>query len=172
MTDKQIAEIYNRNYKSVYRICLIYMKNKADAEDMTQNTFLRLISSGADFESAEHERAWLIRTSVNLCKNSLKSFWNKNVSFDEAMQVADLSGGAYNLIPDPDEIIKKVMALPPKLKAALYLYYYEGYNSEEIAGLMNKPASTIRGYLHRGRSALKKELSENTEEEELYNGIQ
>ena len=143
------------------------MKNKADAEDMTQNAFLRMLASGAAFESTEHERAWLIRTSVNLCKNSLKSFWNKNVTFGEAAE-PDLSGGAYNLIPDPDETLKKVMALPPKLRTALYLYYYEGYNSEEIAGLMNKPASTIRGYLHRGRSALKKEI----ETEELYNGIQ
>jgi RNA polymerase sigma-70 factor (ECF subfamily) len=70
------------------------------------------------------------------------------------------------IMPDPDETLKKVMSLTPKLKTALYLYYYEGYNTEEIAGLMKKPASTIRGYLHRGRQAIKK----NIETEEIYNG--
>jgi len=140
----------------------MYMKNKADTEDMTQTTFLRLISSGVNFENHEHERAWLIRTAVNLCKNSLKSFWNKTVAFDEAVD-SEIS----QFIPDPDETLKKVMALTPKLKTALYLYYYEGYNTEEIAGLMSKPVSTVRGYLHRGRSALKKKI----ETEEICNAL-
>ncbi|MCL2693477.1 MAG: RNA polymerase sigma factor [Oscillospiraceae bacterium] len=161
-TSREITDIYNRNYKSVYRVCFMYMKNKADTEDMTQNTFLRLISSGVVFENDEHERAWLIRTSVNLCKNSLKSFRNKTVPYDDGLDTSFINV----IMPDPDETLKKVMSLTPKLKTALYLYYYEGYNTEEIAGLMKKPASTIRGYLHRGRQAIKK----NIETEEIYNG--
>jgi RNA polymerase sigma-70 factor (ECF subfamily) len=136
----------------------MYMKHAADAEDMTQNTFMRLMAGTAGFESSEHERAWLLRTAINLCKNSLKSWRSKTVEFDERY----LPG--YT-IPEPDETLKKVMALSPKLKTALYLYYYEGYNSEKIAELMGKPASTIRGYLHRGRNAVKKEI----ETEEQYN---
>jgi RNA polymerase sigma-70 factor (ECF subfamily) len=138
------------------------MKNKADTEDMTQNTFLRMISSGAVFETEEHERAWLIRAAINLCKNSLKSFRNRTVAFDEAVD-SELS----QYIPDPDETLKKVMALPPRQKAALYLHYYEGYSCEEIAGFMNKPASTVRGWLHRGRNSLKKEI----ETEGVYNAL-
>jgi len=167
-SNREITEIYNRNVKSVYRVCFMYMKNKADTEDLTQTTFLRLISSGVNFENYEHERAWLIRTAVNLCKNSLKSFWNKTVAFDEALDSGN--SGMYE-IPDPDETLKKVMALTPKLKTALYLYYYEGYNTEEIAGLMSKPVSTVRGYLHRGRSALKSKLEKENETEGLYNAL-
>jgi RNA polymerase sigma-70 factor (ECF subfamily) len=140
----------------------MYMKNTADTEDMTQNTFLRMISGGVIFESPEHERAWLIRTGVNLCKNSLKSFWNKTIAFDES-----IDSQLNEFIPDPDETLKKLMSLSPKLKTALYLYYYEGYNTEEIAALMGKPASTIRGYLHRGRSALKNQI----ETEDIDNAL-
>ncbi|MCL2076902.1 MAG: RNA polymerase sigma factor [Oscillospiraceae bacterium] len=163
-TNSQITEIYNRNYKSVYRVCFMYMKNKADTEDMLQNTFLRLISSGTLFENPEHEKAWLIRAAVNLCKNSLKSFWNnKTVAFDEGID----SSGKYEFIPEPDQTLQKVMALPPKLKTTLYLYYYEGYSSEDIAKIMGKPSATIRGYLHRGRGALRKQL----ETEAFCNGM-
>ena len=157
-TNNDITEIYNRNYMSVYRVCFMYMKQTADTEDMTQNTFVQMISSGVVFENPEHERAWLIRTAINLCKNSLKSWRNRNIALDES------NAPSYTL-SEPDETLQKVLTLPPKLKTTLYLYYYEGYNTEEIAGLMRKPSSTIRGYLHRGRQALRKEL----EEEDIFN---
>ena len=163
-SNKEVTDIYKRNYKSVYRICFMYMKKTADTEDMTQNAFMRIITNNVVFENLEHERAWLIRTAINLCKNSLKSWWNKTAAFEESMD------SGYS-IPDPDETLKKVMALPPKLKTALYLYYYEGYNTEEISELMNKPSSTVRGYLHRGRKSLKIEIEKEIETEGLYNAL-
>jgi len=134
------------------------MKNKADTEDMTQNTFLKLVQRGEVFQNLEHEKGWLIRTAVNLCKNSLKSLWNKTIAFDE-----QLDSDMFTIIPETDETLVRVMKLSPKLKTALYLYYYEGYCTAEIAGIMNKPESTIRGYLHRGRKTLKKEIENETE---------
>ena len=71
-TDKEIAEIYKRHSKTVYRVCFAYMKNPADTEDAVQDTFFQLIKSGPAFESEEHEKAWLIRTATNIC-NSPKS---------------------------------------------------------------------------------------------------
>ena len=70
-TGKVIAEIYNRQVDTVYRICFSFMKNQADTEDMVQETFLRLLSSGVIFQSEEHEKAWLIVTASNLCKDLL-----------------------------------------------------------------------------------------------------
>lgn len=69
-TDKEIAEIYKRHSKTVYRVCFAYMKNPADTEDAVQDTFFQLIKSGPAFESEEHEKAWLIRTATNICKMS------------------------------------------------------------------------------------------------------
>jgi RNA polymerase sigma-70 factor (ECF subfamily) len=142
----------------------MYMKNKADTEDMTQNTFLRLTSSGKVFDTPEHARAWLIRTAINICKNSLKSIWSKRITFDEWADGSDFKcesvdySTRYGTIPEPDETLMKIMKLPPQLKTALYLYYYESYTTPEIAKMMNKPESTVRGYLHRGRETLKKEI--------------
>jgi len=162
----EITEIYHRNVDSVYRICFLYMKNKADSQDMTQNVFMKLIERAQTnhaeakgtgvFESREHETAWLIRTAVNLCKNSLKSLWRRQVSFEELI---DSPGGE---IKEPDETLPKLMKLPAKLKTALYLHYYEGYPTAEIAKMMGKTEINVRGYLHRGRKALKKELEENS----------
>ena len=71
-TDKEIIKIYDRQVDTVYRICYSFMKNAPEAEDMTQETFLRLISSGQKFDNERHEKAWLIVTASNLCKDSLK----------------------------------------------------------------------------------------------------
>lgn len=74
-TDREITEIYGRNVDTVYRVCYSFMRNKPEAEDMTQETFLRLIDSGKAFENQRHEKAWLIVTASNLCKDQLKRFY-------------------------------------------------------------------------------------------------
>jgi RNA polymerase sigma-70 factor (ECF subfamily) len=172
------AEIYNRNIDAVYRICFMYMKNKSDTEDMAQNTFLKLaeqIGTGMSsyFESTEHETAWLVRVAINTCKNSLKSVWNRRVSYDEWGEGEKTTAYGYNgayTITEPDETLEKLLNLPPKLKTALYLHYYEGYSTAEIAKMMNKPEPTVRGYMHRGRKSLKKVIEQeqaSSEEKEV-----
>jgi len=136
------------------------MKNKADTEDMTQNTFLKLATHGKAFENHEHETAWLIRVAINMCKNSLKSLWNRRVTLAEWE-----NPNGCTTIPEPDETLTRLMKLPGNLKTALYLHYYEDYSTAEIAKMMSKPEPTVRGYLHRGRKALKKQIET---EEEIY----
>jgi RNA polymerase sigma-70 factor (ECF subfamily) len=158
------TDIYERSADSVYRVCFMYMGNKQDTEDMTQNTFLKLAQHLREtgefaFNDSDHETAWLIRVAINTCKNSLKSRWNKRVAWDDWEVKGEAAygyNGAYTSIPEPDETLEKLMSLPPKLKTALYLYYYEGYSAAQIAKTTGKPESTVRGYLHRGRKALKK----------------
>jgi len=158
-TNEEITLIYNRNVDSVYRVCFVHMRNHADAEDMTADAFLKMIKRGVIFESPEHERAWLIRVAVNLCRNSFKSLWSKTLPLEE--------GDRTTFIPEPDEVLERVMKLPRDIKTALYLYYYEGYATADIARITGKPESTVRGYLHRGRGMLKKEI----EKEELTYGL-
>ena len=68
-TNEELAQIYNRHVTTVYNVCFMYMKNPHDTEDMVQNTFIRLMRDPTRFESEEHEKAWLIRTAINLCKD-------------------------------------------------------------------------------------------------------
>ncbi|NLL16615.1 MAG: RNA polymerase sigma factor [Clostridiales bacterium] len=149
-TDEELLEIYNRHVDTVYRVCYMYMKNKPDTEDMVQNTFIRLMRDKTVFQGDEHEKAWLIRTASNLCKDHLKSWWSqKTVGIDSATQLE--SEQAFTV----DETLEKVLSLPQKLKTVVYLYYYEGYSTGEIARMLGKNESTVRGYLHKSRKLLK-----------------
>lgn len=152
-TNKELSEIYDRHVKTVYRICFIYMKNQHDTEDMVQNTFIKLMKDNTKFQSEEHEKAWLIRTATNLCKDYFRSWWSKKrVSMDAA---AELATDESQLM---DDALKMVLALPDKYKTAIYMYYYEGYSTVEIAKILGKKESTVRGYLHTGRKLLKIEM--------------
>lgn len=148
-TDKEIAEIYQRHSKTVYRVCYSFMKHPADTEDAVQNTFFQLIKAGPVFDSHEHEKAWLIRTASNVCKNVLRSWWRKRDNLDENFKSNDAA---------MDDIFGVVMALPDKYKTVVYLYYYEGYSSVEISKALGKPQSTIRNHLHEARNILRSKL--------------
>ncbi len=158
-TDKEISEIYARHSKTVYRVCFAYMKNPADTEDALQETFFRLIKSGPAFESEEHEKAWLIRTAANICKNVLRNKWRRHENIEDFYDLA-----ASEKI-ETDDVFRAVTYLPEKYKTVVYLYYYEGYTSAEIAMILKKPQSTIRNYLHEARAMLKERLGDDFDEE-------
>lgn len=157
-TEKEITDIFVRNSNTVFRICFMYMKNTPDAEDAVQDTFLRLIKSGPFFESTEHEKAWLIRTAMNVCKNKLRHWWLKRENIEDL----------YELLQSEDVIIddlfREILSLPSKYKTVIFLHYYEGYTSAEIAGILKKPASTIRYWLSEARTLLKERIGEDYEE--------
>jgi len=128
------------------------MKNQHDTEDMVQNTFIKLMKDDTQFQSEEHEKAWLIKTATNLCKDHFRSWWSKRVSMDEVAELAVDDSLLSN------DALKMVLELPDKYKTAVYMYYYEGYSTVEIAKILGKKESTIRGYLHTGRKLLKLEM--------------
>jgi len=151
-TGKEITEIYNRQVDTVYRICYSFMKNTHDTEDMVQETFLRLISSGVGFVSEEHEKAWLIVTASNLCKDTLKKWWRKTEDID------DLTLGLQQPPFEIDHVLDAIMKLPADQKCAVYMYYYEGYSTLDIASYLRCPHATVRSRLSRARKTLKKKL--------------
>lgn len=159
-TDKEIAEIYTRHGKTVYRVCFAYMKNPADTEDAVQDTFFRLIKIAPVFDSEEHEKAWLIRTAANICKNVLRHWWRRRENIEDF----------YNLESsdkiETDDVFSAVTELPEKYKTVVYLYYYEGYTSVEIADILKKPQSTVRNYLHESRAILKERLGDDFDEKQ------
>ena len=151
-TGKEIAEIYNRQVDTVYRICYSFMKNTHDTEDMVQETFLRLMSSGIVFQSESHEKAWLIVTASNLCKDTLKKWWRKTED------ITDPSLGLHQPPFEVDCVLEAILKLPKDQKTVVYMYYYEGYSTADIARYLGCPHATVRSRLSRARKTLKSKL--------------
>jgi RNA polymerase sigma-70 factor (ECF subfamily) len=140
------------------------VKNQHDAEDMTSSTFIKLMRFDGSFESPEHEKAWLIRAATNTCKDFLKSVWARRTAIPDNMEYKPVGGSG--------EVLEEVLSLPEKYKLPIYLHYYEGYSTAEIAKMLKMYESTVRGRLHRGRKLLKLELEGNyNEKKSLRNSI-
>lgn len=152
MTDAAFEAAVERYADSVFRLAYSYLKNRADAEDVMQETLLKLY--GQSFENPDHERYWVIRVAVNECRRLLRSPWRKRTSPLEEAEAAALD------TPAQSELFRQVMALPPKYRAAIYLHYYEGYAVREIASLMGANPSTVQTWLMRARGQLKTTLKE------------
>jgi RNA polymerase sigma-70 factor (ECF subfamily) len=147
-----IQIIYSKYFKTIYHICYAYMKNSADAEDMVANTFLQLMQCSKPFENDEHIKAWLIRTAGNICKNELKSHKRKNLNIDDYEYLETEN------IAENNDVLDSVLNLPEKYKTVIYLFYYEGYQTAEIAEILKKREGTIRSLLSRGREMLRSVL--------------
>lgn len=146
-------ELYKRNYAAIYRVCYIYMQNQQDAEDCTEDAFLKVINTGMTFNNEDHERAWLTVTASNICKDKLKHWWRKKTE-----DIADHEDIAAEEKDAAGDVLEAVKALPAKYKEVVILFYYEGYKTEEIAKLVKKPASTVRNLLRDARAKLKTAL--------------
>ncbi len=144
---------YERNYKLVYRLCFTYMKNAAEAEDCTEDVFVKVLSGGYTFNDETHEKKWLTVTAMNLCKDRLRHWWRRKLTpIDEAPEIADEGAVLY------DETLDIVMKLPEKYKDVIYLYYYMDCKTDEIAQLLKKPPSTVRNHLKEARELLRRQI--------------
>ena len=148
-TNKEFIAVYNRHVDTVYRLCFSFMKNRADAEDLVQETFLRLLSERKVFENERHEKAWLIVTASNLCKDSLKKWWRRNENIEDIPSI-----GYEQTFADPG-ILKAILSLKADYKTVVYMFYYEGYTTAEIAEHLNCPEATVRSRLSRARAQLR-----------------
>ena len=155
MTDAAFEAAVERYGDTIFRLAYSYLKNRADAEDVMQETLLKLYRAGEPFESPEHQRYWLVRVAVNECKKLLRSPWCRRTDPLEAAPETAVWDS-----PAQSELFQQVMALPTKYRAAIYLYYYEGYAVREIAALMGANPSTVQTWLMRARGQLKKNLKE------------
>ena len=152
MQDKALLERrYRENFRTVWNVCLSFLKNPADVEDAVQETFLRLAREERGFADEEHVKAWLIHTAKNLCRDELRRWRRRELPLDEARNSAAPA-------PEIDETLAAVRELPEKYRMAIYLFYYEGLPVERISRLLDRRESTVRSDLRRGREALKKLL--------------
>ena len=137
----------------VYRLALVRTRSVADAEDVVQEVFLRCLKNNPVFESAEHQKAWLLKVALNCSKSLLGSaFRRHSVPEDAAGQLVSEDA------PTDSTVYDAVMRLPEKYRTAVHLYYYEDYSVKEIATIMRTTESTVKSWLHRARGMLKETL--------------
>lgn len=154
MNDEQFTRLVRRYIDTVFRVALNYLRNPADAEDIAQTVFEKLLREQRHFESDDHVRAWLIRVTVNECKKLLRSPWRKAEPLEDYLTSVSFDNPAHR------ELYRAVMSLPKKYRMAIYLHYYEGYSTREIGSVMGIPKNTVCSHLKRGRELLRKELQE------------
>lgn len=151
-TFEQAARAYG---DTLYRVAFHALGNRPDAEDVVQTVLLRLYEHRGAFESEEHRKRWLLRVAVNESRKLLRTFWRRRVvPLDEEWDA-----------PAPEdsrgrEVLEAVMALEPRYRVAVYLYYYEGCSVKEAAALMNARESTVQTWLQRAREKLRAALGE------------
>ena len=156
MEQKEMAAIYDRMKNTVYRTALSYCRNVQDAEDITHDVFLARFRHEDPFPNAELEKAWLLRVTINKCKNLLKSFRRRfTVPLDDAAHVC--------VTQDEHAVWDAVNALPAKYRIVIHLYYYEGYSVREIGTITDTSESAVQTQLYSARKMLKKTLGEELE---------
>lgn len=156
--EEYMNKAINEYSDMVYRIALTRTGIIENAEDVFQEVFIKLNQKMPKFKTKEHEKAWIIKVTINLSKNINTSAWNKKVvTLDENITFET---------KEQNEIFSVVCELPKNYKTVIYLSYYEGYKVKEIAKIMNKKEGTIKTWLSRARDILKNKLEGGFENEQ------
>ena len=146
-TFTHLAETY---MDMVYRLACHYLRSPQDADDVTQEVFLRLLRTETAFDGEEHARHWLVRVTLNEAKRLCRSPWRQRTA-----PLEDFHGTAPLPGEEQRALFEAVMALPRKYRVPLYLYYFEGYGTEEIGAILSRPPSTVQTQLARAREKLR-----------------
>jgi len=153
LTDEAFAQAARAYGDTVYRVAYHALGNPSDAEDVMQTVLLRLYECKKEFESEEHMKHWLLRVAVNESRKVLRSFWRRtSVPLEQWQEAPALED------PVRAEVLEAVLALEPKYRLAVYLYYYEGLTVAETAAAMRANVSTVQTWLLRARDRLRGEL--------------
>lgn len=152
-SEQEVEQAIDLYSDMIRRICLLHLNSHEDTEDVLQEVFLKYVLHSVGFESKEHEKAWLIRVTLNACKDlKRRLFRHSTVPLDV------LSEEAASVMPEQMEILEVVLSLPAKYKDVIYLHYYEGYTAREIGTMLHKKENTVYSLLSRGRELLKQKL--------------
>ena len=161
MNKSELARIYDLYFNTVYKVCFLYLKNHSDAQDMTQETFCRMLHKPFCYESDEKTKAWLIVCASNMCKNHLKKWWVKyKLSYEDSLLQTDSQSIPQDESAAKNEFYHLIMSLERKYLIPTYLYYYEGYKTAEIADMLHEKTSTIQTRLAKARELLRMELEQ------------
>lgn len=153
ISKEDVIEKYNKYKNMLFNIAYSYLGNKYDCEDILQEAFIKLCYHAPDFETEENEKRWIIRITINLCKNHLKGYWNK-----KKVPIEDVDELSYH--EDIKKVMTEIAQLAEKYKSCILLYYIAGYRVSEIADILHISESAVKMRLKRGRDLLKIEMED------------
>jgi RNA polymerase sigma-70 factor (ECF subfamily) len=148
----EVTNIYDTYADTLFRIAMIHLGRREDAEEATQDTFIKFMEKAPAFNDAEHQKAWLIRVITNHCKSLLRKGWRKREVKLEAVEPIIMDD------PEDQALIEMVLSLPVKYRSVVHLYYYEDYAVRDISKILEISESAVKMRLQRGRQLLKLEL--------------
>lgn len=146
---KSVTDAVEKYADLLFRIAYQILENNADAEDAVQNAFLRLLCA-SPFDEEAHRKAWLIRVTVNLCKDLRKSAWYRKRT--------ELSESSSAPSQEQQDVLDEIWKLPARYRTVIYLYYYEEYTVSEISEILRRNKNTVASRLARARKMLKQIL--------------
>lgn len=152
MLQTDTADAVSRYGPMVYRLAYAMVRSRHDADDVFQEVFLRYHRAAPAFETEEHQKAWLLKVAANCAKSLRTAPWRqRTVPLEDVYAYAD---------PEESAVDAALARLPAKYRAVVHLYYYEGYQTEEIARILGRSSSAVRSQLTRARQKLKELLKE------------
>lgn len=148
---REAERLVNAYSDLILRLSYTWLKSTQDGEDICQTVLMKLLTEDRTFDSPEHERAWVVRTAINACKDELRAFRRRAVPLEAVPEAP---------APEPprSDVLEAVTALPGKYREAIYLFYYEGYSIGEIAALTGRSEAAVSAHLSRGRKKLRELL--------------
>lgn len=151
-------DTYNLYGDMIFKLCMVYLGNAADTEDVMHDVFIKFLNKSPKFKDNEHVKHWLIRVTINACKDKLRSYWKKNTFSLGDMQF-------FHQDQEDLHLADAIYRLNDKYKCVIHMYYFEGYSVQEISQVLNIGLSAVKMRLKRGREQLKIELEEHNYEE-------
>lgn len=151
--ERSLRDVIIKYSSMILRIAVQNTNEYYAAEDITQEVFIKFMSCEKEFNSENHLKAWLIKVTINMCRNYVNSSWRQKTV---PIQERDIT--AFFDLPEDKYIFEAIMKLPCKYKNVLYLYYFEGFTIPEVAVLLDKKENTVSTWLRRARIELKKRL--------------
>lgn len=149
--DNYISGLVDKYSDMVLRLALTYVKNIHDAQDICQNVFMKIFKCNNVFDDSEHEKAWIIRVTINECKDFMRSSWKKRFCCMNEVALPIKNN-------ENRKVVSLVLEFPKKYCSVIYLYYFENYSTAEIAKLLNRKEATIRTQMKRARELLKTKM--------------
>ena len=150
---REPAELARAYAPAIYRLAYARTGSRADAEDIMQEVFVRLLRARPDFADRAHARAWLLRVAANCANDWFRAPWRRR------------EGPLTDSLPAPEHedggVVEAVLALPAKYRTAVHLYYYEELSVAEIAKITGKSESAVKSRLFRARAMLREALKED-----------
>ncbi len=151
--DREFERIVNQYQKTLLRMCFLYLRDLALAEDAVQETFIKVYRSMDAFRGDSSEKTWLMKIAMNTCHDVSRSSWFRRI--DHKISLETLPEASVPFGDSDEDLVEAVMKLPAKLREVILLYYYQGMNVTEIADSLNLSQSSVSGRLKRARDKLR-----------------